>query len=282
MSLNFCHITPTAYLDIFATGRKCHLLLAHLVNEDEKYRQWYVKEKQRHNFTIILDNSAFEMFKRNQPMYDSNKLLDAANKCNADYVVMTDYPNEDYHKTIEKAKFTADVLLKNNFKPFFCPQSNKGDLEGLIKSYFWAKNDPRIRMIGFSILAIPNAYGVLEDPLQRFLSRWRFVCELNKRGFFEDNTKKLHMLGMLDGPNEIGLMKEYLSEFSSWDSSAAVWAGLNGIEFDDTPTGLIDGKFEKEVDFNHNTAMVGHIAPATRNLKYIDGMIDEVFRGYNT
>ena len=42
MSLNFCHITPTAYLDIFATGRKCHLLLAHLVNEDEKYRQWYV------------------------------------------------------------------------------------------------------------------------------------------------------------------------------------------------------------------------------------------------
>ena len=73
--MNFCHITPTAYLDIFATGRKCHLLLAHLVNEDEEYRRWYVEEKKQYNFDIILDNSAFEMFKRGEPMYDSNKYL---------------------------------------------------------------------------------------------------------------------------------------------------------------------------------------------------------------
>ena len=277
--MNFCHITPTAYLDIFATGRKCHLLLAHLVNEDKEYCDWYVKEKQQYNFDIILDNSAFEMFKRGEPMYDSNKLLDAANKCGADYVVMTDYPNEDYHKTIEKAKETADILIKHNFKPFFCPQSVEGDIEGLIKSFFWAKNDPRIEMIGFSILAIPNAYGVLKNPLQRFLSRWRFICELNKRGFFQDNTKKLHLLGMLDGPNEIGLLKEFLSEFSSWDSSAAVWAGINGVRFDDSPTGLIKGKFEKEVNFEHITAKLDEISYATKNLKYIDGMIDEVLRG---
>ena len=276
--MNFCHITPTAYLDIFATGRKCHLLLAHLVNEDKIYRDWYVEEKKQYNFDIILDNSAFEMFKRGEPMYDSNKLLDAANKCNADYVVMTDYPNEDYHKTIEKAKETADTLISHNFKPFFCPQSVDGDLEGLIKSFFWAKNDPRIQMIGFSILAIPNAYGVLKNPLQRFLSRWRFICELNKRGFFQDNTKKLHLLGMLDGPNEIGLLKNFLSEFSSWDSSAAVWSGINGFVFDNSPTGMITGKFEREVYFDHDTATVNDIANATKNLKYIDGMVDEVLR----
>ena len=276
--MNFCHITPTAYLDIFATGRKCHLLLAHLVNEDEEYRRWYVEEKKQYDFDIILDNSAFEKFKRGEPMYDSNKLLDAANKCNADYVVMTDYPNEDYHKTIEKAKETADTLISHNFKPFFCPQSVDGDLEGLIKSFFWAKNDPRIQMIGFSILAIPNAYGVLKNPLQRFLSRWRFICELNKRGFFQDNTKKLHLLGMLDGPNEIGLLKNFLSEFSSWDSSAAVWSGINGFVFDNSPTGMITGKFEREVYFDHDTATVNDIANATKNLKYIDGMVDEVLR----
>jgi hypothetical protein len=238
----------------------------------------YVEEKKQYNFDIILDNSAFEMFKRGEPMYDSNKLLDAANKCNADYVVMTDYPNEDYHKTIEKAKETADTLINHNFKPFFCPQSVDGDLEGLIKSFFWAKNDPRIQMIGFSILAIPNAYGVLKNPLQRFLSRWRFICELNKRGFFQDNTKKLHLLGMLDGPNEIGLLKNFLSEFSSWDSSAAVWSGINGFVFDNSPTGMITGKFEREVYFDHDTATVNDIANATKNLKYIDGMVDEVLR----
>lgn len=276
--MNFCHITPTKYLDIFATGRRCHLLLAHLVNEDKEYLRWYVEQKKQYNCNIILDNSAFEMFKRGEPMYDSNKLLDAANKCNADYVVMTDYPNEDYHKTIEKAKETADTLLKHNFKPFFCPQSVEEDLEGLIKSFFWAKNDPRIEMIGFSILAIPNAYGVLKDPLQRFLSRWRFICELNKRGFFKDNTKKLHLLGMLDGPNEIGILKNFLSEFSSWDSSAAVWAGINGFVFDQSPTGMITGKYENEVYFDHDTARVDQISNAMVNVKYIDGMVDEVLR----
>mgnify|MGYP006254311299 FL=1 len=118
----------------------------------------------------------------------------------------------------------------------------------------------------------------MKDPLQRFLSRWRFICELNKRGFFQDNTKKLHLLGMLDGPNEIGLLKEFLSEFSSWDSSAAVWAGINGFMFDDSPTGMITGKYEREVYFDHDTADLTDIAFATKNLKYIDGMIDEVLR----
>jgi len=83
---------------------------------------------------------------------------------------------------------------------------------------------------------------------------------------------------MLDGPNEIGLLKEFLSEFSSWDSSAAVWAGINRLRFDDSPTGMIKGKFEKEVLFDHNTANLDEISYATKNLKYIDGMIDEVLR----
>ena len=38
--MNFCHITPTKYLDIFASGRPAHLVLAHLVEEDEKYRDY--------------------------------------------------------------------------------------------------------------------------------------------------------------------------------------------------------------------------------------------------
>ena len=83
---------------------------------------------------------------------------------------------------------------------------------------------------------------------------------------------------MLDGPNEIGLLKNFISEFSSWDSSAAVWAGINGFVFDNSPTGMITGKFEREVYFDHDTATVNDIANATKNLKYIDGMVDEVLR----
>ena len=54
---------------------------------------------------------------------------------------------------------------------------------------------------------------------------------------------------MTEGPNEIKLLRKYHKHISSWDSSAAVWCGLNSINFDSSPTGLINGKLEKEVDF---------------------------------
>ena len=69
-----------------------------------------------------------------------------------------------------------------------------------------------------------------------------------------------------------------MSEFSSWDSSAAVWAGINGFVFDQSPTGMITGKYENEVYFDHDTARVDQISNAMVNVKYIDGMIDEVLR----
>ena len=96
--------------------------------------------------------------------------------------------------------------------------------------------------------------------------------ELDKRGVLTqivNNKKKIHFLGMLDGPNEIELMdfNGYSECIDTWDSSAAVWYGLNGIRFDSSPTGSINGKFEKEVDFN---AKIGDEEAVEFNLKYID------------
>ena len=59
-------------------------------------------------------------------------------------------------------------------------------------------------------------------------------------------------LGMTDGPNEIELLEPFHKFIYSWDSSAAIWLGLNGKQFDNSPTGLSDGKFEKEVDFSYS------------------------------
>lgn len=277
--MHFCHISPTKYLDIFAAGRKAHLILAHLVEEDEEYARWYANEKKKTNSTIILDNSAFEMYKRGLPMYDSDKLLTMARKVGADYVVMSDYPGEPAIKTQEKAEAMGPELKKAGFGTFFCPQSTVGNREELVESFMWATNQTFIDYIGLSILNIPNAYGVeKENKLQRFLSRWRFSNTLYSRGFFskvKSFNKKLHLLGMLDGPNEIWIMKDFLSYFNTWDSSAAVWAGLNGIKFDDSPTGLINGKYEEEVDFNHSLAKINDIGLAMQNLKYIDNIIEK-------
>ena len=46
-------------------------MLAHLVEEDENYCEFYKNS----GAELIMDNSAFEMYKRNEPMYPTEKLI---------------------------------------------------------------------------------------------------------------------------------------------------------------------------------------------------------------
>jgi hypothetical protein len=87
---------------------------------------------------------------------------------------------------------------------------------------------------------------------------------------YKKQEQKVHFLGMMDGPNEIMYMSPFGEYIDTWDSSAAVWTGLNGIEFDKTPTGLINGKYEEEVDFNFITEDLNKIELAQTNMEYID------------
>lgn len=272
---DFCNITPTAYLDLFG-NRSHHLTLAHLVEQDPTYAHWYSALRQNPYFdgSIIMDNSAFEMYKQERPMYPSEKLIEMGNRCGANYIVMTDYPNQPPKDTIEAAIKMAPELRAAGFGTFFVPQSEIGDLKGLLEAFEWASTAEEVDYIGVSILAVPNAYGVEKgNKLQRFLARWKFMQELEYTMFFQNcrkNDKKIHFLGMVDGPNEILLMKPWLSKIDTWDSSAAVWAGLNGIEFDTSPTGLVNGKYEPEVHFNHNNATPADLCRAMRNINFID------------
>jgi hypothetical protein len=273
-----CHISPTAHLDDFAKGRKTHLILAHLVEQDPVYAAWYAAEKLREPSAVsIMDNGAFEQFKRGEPMYPSSKLIEMGKRVRANYVVMSDYPAEAGIRTIQKAIETSSEIRDAGFGTFFVPQSKIGDVDDLISGFEWAATSEHVDYIGISILAVPNAYGVERgNKLQRFLSRWHFLRILDERGILtlaRKNGKKFHMLGMTDGPNEIALVRDYLKYIDTWDSSAAVWAGLNGIAFDDSPTGLIDGKYEVEVDFDLKVSDPELISLAASNCRRIDALI---------
>ncbi len=272
---DFAHITPTAYLDLFASGRPFHLTLAHLVEQDEAYASWYASRDTSRSimpYINIMDNSAFEMYKQGRPMYETDKLIPMAEKIKADYVVMTDYPGEHYMNTVDKAIEMSKDLRNAGIGTFFVPQGEERDLAQLIDAFDWASEAPEVDYIGVSILAVPLAYGVEKgNKLQRFLSRWKFMCELEERGILtkiKENGKKIHFLGMVDGPNEISLVRDF--HIDTWDSSAAVWAGLNSISFDDSPTGLINGKFEKHVDFESNFK---DTSIAEANMKVIDDLV---------
>lgn len=251
--INFAHIAPTHNLKDYTSNNGIHLLLAHLVEEDEEYRNYYAnlndgKEK-------ILDNSAFEMYKQNKPMYDSSKLIEMGKQINADYIVMSDYPGERGQITIDKAIEMIPQIKKAGFKTFFVPQSEVGDLEDYLETFYWGLNNKDIDLIGLSILGAPNAFGVERDnKLQRFMSRLSIFEHLESRRMLSPfrDSNKIHMLGMTDGPYEIKLVKDYHNYIYSWDTSSAVWAGINGVRYDNSPTGLLNGKFEIEVDFSSN------------------------------
>lgn len=260
--IKFCHISPTKFLKEFTKYNGAHLILAHLVEQDEEYRNFYATLDD--GLPKIMDNSAFEMFKQGRPMYASSKLVDMGKQCKADYIVMSDYPKEDWRKTQNRAIEMIPELKGEGFKTFYVPQSELGDIDGALKSFDWALGNHSIDLIGMSILTCPIAFNINEKrysdgsredsyKLQRFLSRWKMFVELEKAGLLAGKhaQKRFHCLGMTDGPNEVELLVKsgFEQYIYSWDSSAAVWLGLNHKHFDISPSGRRDGKFEEEVDF---------------------------------
>ena len=279
--MKFSHITPTAYLDIVTPFNGCHLLLAHLVDQDLDYQLFFSKLNDRK--VKILDNSAFELYKQGKEMFPSDQLVGLARSVDANYVVLTDYPGEPSIKTREKSLEMQDELREAHKREanlclgtFYVPQSEVGDIDGLIDEFTWAATCSSFDYIGVSILAVPNAYGVEKgNKLQRFIARWKFLSDPRVTNALKQakvRNKNIHLLGMVDGPNEIDLMKTSgLDQYiDTWDSSAAVWAGLNGIRFDKSPTGLINGKYEREVDFDHDDAEIDNIAAMLYNVRYIN------------
>ena len=281
--IDFCHISPTAYLPAFTRTNGSHLLLAHLVESDPVYRDFYANLDD--GCFKIMDNSAFEMYKQGRPMYPTSKLLEMGKACKADMIVLSDYPGEPGQKTIDAAKKTAKKYKDAGFQTFFVPQSEVGDFDDYMDCMEWALNEatkpePIIDRIGLSILGCPNAYGVEKDnKLQRYLSRYAILRELDDRQVWEtEHTNIFHCLGMVDGPKEIELLSPWAGFIASWDSSAAVWAGLNNVRFDNSPTGLVNGKFELEVDFDYSGDLsVDQVNDVLYNITYIDDLIERLY-----
>lgn len=298
--MEFCHIAPNQYVPLIANHPR-HLVLAHLVESNQDYVDAYLKIKQDYpKTTFIMDNSAFEMFKQGRDMYPTEKLIDLAKKIKADYVVMSDYPGEEWTKTKDAAVAMADAIHEANMKTFYVPQSKVGDLDGLCSSFRWALNNSVKRvvdLIGVSILACPQALGLTDNKydqeatgsfrMQRYLSRWRIMQELEARkiinrspyGEWSDQLGNeikhcFHFLGMTEGPQEINLVERYMRLIASWDTSSPVWHGINGIRYDKSGTGLANGKFEKEVDFDQ-PFNVESLSDIMYNVSMIDNMVSK-------
>ena len=182
----FCIITPTAYLNQYASQSAMHLVLAHLVDTDDQYADFYAK---RQEFKI-MDNGAFELGES----YAPDQLIRLGNRCAADAIVLPDYPFKPGQKTIDAATELSAAVKDAGFHTMFVPQSEVDELEDWIATYKWASVNPNIDIIGMSILGIPNAL----PHIPRAYARVVMTQILIDRGIF-NFSKYHHFLGLNAG-----------------------------------------------------------------------------------
>lgn len=237
----FCFITPISYLNAFATASDRHLVLAHLVNRDERYRQFYKTRSELGDY-IMMDNSAYEL---HEP-YSPEKLMHLAEQCGAHAIVLPDYPFQEAEVTIEAAREFAPQFKAAGYHTFFVPQSKKGDLEDWIRAYAWAANNPDIDIIGMSILGIPNALPQIDPAYARVV----MTALLQSTGLFAKD-KAHHYLGLNAGPGlEIPSLLR-LNALTSIDSSGPVWSAVLGHSYTNESDSLQTvSKIKLPVDFN--------------------------------
>lgn len=216
----FCIIAPTAYLEQYATRSKTHLVLAHLVDNDPVYADFYL-ERSKLGDRIIMDNGAFELGES----YAPDKLVSLGKRCGAHALVLPDYPFQHPNVTIEASERLIPHVKDAGFSTFFVPQSETGDLEGWIGAYRWAADHKDIDIIGMSILGIPNAIPHIPKAYARVVMAQILV----DREIVA--SKYHHWLGLNSGPNvEIPPLLK-MGILNSIDSSGPVWFGINGHEY---------------------------------------------------
>lgn len=216
---SFCYIAPTSLLDFtIVEGRKqqTHLILAHLVDCDPVYRDFYYQRSLLGDY-IICDNSAYEM----KSAWNPDKLIDIAKSAGAHTIVLPDYPFEPAQKTVDAADKYIPLFQDAGFGCFFVPQSKRGDQEDWIAAYKWAVMHPGINTIGLSILGIPNALPKIDPALARIV----MMSILQDRGDTAIDTKH-HFLGLNSNPGlEIPSLLR-MGVLDTIDSSGPIWSAV--------------------------------------------------------
>lgn len=235
----FCIITPTAYLEWYAAQSSMHLVLAHLVDTDETYANFYAGRSEYK----IMDNGAFELGES----YAPEKLVELAKKCKANAIVLPDYPFQEAQKTIDAASKLLPYVKGEGFDAMFVPQSRTGEWHEWRDCYSWGVYNSNIDIIGMSILGLPNAIPAVEKAYARVVGT-AMLIENNTFAF----NKYHHYLGLNAGPAlEIPSLIR-MNALDSCDSSGPTWAGICGQMYTEAADSYqTTRKISKHVDFNY-------------------------------
>ena len=252
--IEFAHIAPTNYTELGIHESDMNMVLCHIAEAHPHYAQMFRDSEKQ----TLLDNGAFE----NGIPYETERMLDIGESVGADIMVLPDYPGQPWEKGWEKVEEDIAEYKTHGFQTMFVPQSILGDTVGYLKSLDKAIKHPNIDLIGLSILGCPTAFNTLPKYKVR-----EQILEYVEQNYTQAHTdKRFHILGMLDAADEVTRLTYYKDMINSWDSSAAIWGGINGIKLEDETK-----KFELAVDFDHPIGDFS-VSLVLDNINYIKGL----------
>jgi len=213
-------ISPVSNLEPMKLGNRI-FVLAHLWVQSAEYRA-FILDRKEEGYWITLDNSAAE-----RALVTEDILIDICRELMPDEVIAPDVLF-NMHETVKNAKNFRDRMdeegLLGTIDIFFCPQGI--DKQDWLAAYEWAIAQDWINVIGFSKIAVPNAWldnytndqGIKE-------ARHMAYDYLNEKGLL---VKPIHCLGQGD-PTEFAYYNH--PAMRSTDSVYPVFAASLGQDF---------------------------------------------------
>ncbi len=237
--INFIHIAPSEHvLHAAAHSNNYAMALENLVGDNDYSRK--MSRLSGEGYYIYLDNNEFETGKP----CSIDELIAAGHKINASCLILPDgdISEED-----------CEIIHANGFDVMVIPEGPALDEIFLVCI---ARED--IDVVGLSYSKTSQYLGRHRHSAT---SRFDFLTGL---GSILPN-KKIHMLGAVV-PGEIALMKPFEDAIVSWDTSLAVWAGLNEIKIQN-----LTHKNGEPVDF---TTQKPWNSVCDNNIAYINALLN--------
>ena len=213
-------ISPVSNLEPMKLGNRI-FVLAHLWVQFPEYRAFILDQKEQGKF-ITLDNSAAE-----RALVTEDILIDICREVMPDEVIAPDVLFNKYETIANAISFRNRMEregLLGTIDIFFCPQGESK--QHWLDAYEWGLAQDFVNVIGFSKIAVPNAWlenytndqGIKE-------ARHMAYDYLNEKGLL---LKPIHCLGQGD-PTEFAYYDHPMMR--STDSVYPVFAASLGQDF---------------------------------------------------
>ena len=213
-------ISPLSNLEPMKLGNRI-FALAHLWVQSREYRD-FILDRKEEGYWITLDNSAAE-----RALVTEDILIEICRELMPDEVIAPDVLF-DKEETILNARMFRDRMdeegLLGTIDIFFCPQGETK--EAWLNAYNWAINQSWINVIGFSKIAVPNAFLENYTDDQGIKEARHMAYDyLKEKGLL---IKPIHCLGQGD-PTEFAYYDHPMMR--STDSVYPVFAASLGQDF---------------------------------------------------